>query len=121
MAAQWFVIQTESADNGTVKLLPSSAAAQDYITTRIASGVPPEQLRLFNADDTPFGVAYQPIVTIGTAGPKAPIPGSAVAAAPSKGAPAANGAATAAASDGTASEPAGTQDGVRLSSMFKTD
>jgi len=112
MAANWLVTEIEGADEGSVKLLPSSDAAQDYITARIADGAPPERLRLFNADDIPFGVAYQPIVTIGTDGPKAPSPG----AAPKNGANAANEAVPAA-----TGEPAGTKDGVRLSSMFNTD
>jgi len=116
MATNWFVIQIEGADDGIVKLLPSPDAAQEYITARIADGVPPDRLRLFNADDTPFGVAYQPIVTIGAEGPKTPIPGPAPTAAPTNGTPAADEPTPA-----DAREPAGTKDGVTLSSMFNPD
>jgi hypothetical protein len=127
MASNWFVIQIEGADDGTVKLLPSSDAAQEYITVRIADGVPPDRLRLLNADDVPFGVTYQPIVSIGADGPKAAkppafTPGTEPSTAANGGSPAqepvtvsavsGNGAAS------SAKQPAGTQDGVRMSSQF---
>jgi hypothetical protein len=138
MAASWFVIQIEGADGGTVKLLPSSEAAQEYITARVSDGVPPDRLLLFNAEATPFGVAYQPIVTIGTDGPKHAMPGAQPPAPAAKNGAsgAANGASaapeaqasargTAAGSSAepaaaaTASGPAGTPDGVRMSSQFR--
>jgi hypothetical protein len=110
MSANWFVIQIEGADGGTVKLLPSPEAAQEFITTRVSEGVAPDRLLLFNAEAMPFGVAYQPIVTIGTDGPKHPMPGTAA------NAPATNGAA---AGGEAGNDASAAQDDVRMSSQFR--
>jgi hypothetical protein len=125
MATNWLAIElAKGADEGIAKLLGNEQAAQAHIAERINGGVAPERLQLFSAVATPFGVAYQPIITIGEASAS----GAPAAAAPDAGA---TGQKPANGKDGqardnepvaaVASEAQGTQDGVRLSSMFKTD
>ncbi len=128
MATNWLVVEVEEgSDEGIAKLLSTEETAQEHIATRINGGIAPERLKLFAAADTPFGVAYQPIISIGSDGPKAPKPvatatGAPVTAPAKDAATATKEPAAVAAKDAPAEkkeEPAGTQDGVRFSSMFK--
>ena len=106
LSDEWLVIQLgEGADHGTVKLLPSADAAQEYLAATVASGVDQAHLLLFShTSSVDFSVAYQPVVKIAT-------PAQAAAAAGQDPAPA----------RAPQVEAQGTQNGVRLSSMFNTD
>lgn len=128
MATNWLVVElNEGTDEGAVKVISTEELAQEHIAARINAGVAPPRLQLYSGSNTPFGVTYQPIISIGTDGPKAPKPQAFTTGA--EPATAANGVsaaqepalASAGAANGAAAsvkQPAGTQDGVRMSSQF---
>ena len=128
MATNWLVIEMEDgADEGVVKVISTEELAQEHIAARINAGVAPPRLNLYSGSQTPFGVTYQPIVSIGTDGPKtakpqAFTPGAEPTVAENGGSPAqepvAVSAGAANGADASAKQPAGTQDGVRMSSQF---
>ena len=111
MSNQVIVIELgEATGEGSAKLVPGDKEAQEHIATRVNAGVAPDRIKLYSASETPFGVTYQPIISIGVDGPKTPQPGAVPAGATpapqAKPAPA------------STAEPAAAQSGVSMSSQF---
>lgn len=106
MTTEWLVIKTEEgSEQSSVQKFGSAEDVQSHIADLIADGVAAESLVLYNAKAVQFAVAYKPVVNLGDG-------------------PASDGAEAGEAGDAPAdaeAQPQGSQNGVRLSSMFKTD
>jgi len=115
VTTEWLVIKTEEgSEESTVQRFGSSDDVQTHVADLISGGVSAESLLVYNAKAVKFAVAYKPVVNLG--GESSSDAGEA----------ADEGAATdgSEAADSSASadlSPQGSQNGVRLSSMFKTD
>jgi len=103
VTAEWLVIRLEEgSEESRARRFGSAADVQEHIAELISDGVAAESLLLYDANLVKFAVSYKPVINLGDES---------------------NDDAGETAESDAKSEPEaqGSQNGVRLSSMFKTD
>ena len=105
MTTEWLVLRLEEgSEENSARRFSSSEEVQEHVAGLVAEGVPAEHISLYSARHIEFAVAYKPVVNL-SGGPADQVGPGETAAAPPANEPV----------------PQGSQNGVRLSSMFKTD
>ena len=102
LAGEWLVLRAdETVGEWSARRFSSSEEAQAHLATLVESGASTDSIRLYSANSMEFAVSYKPVVNL-------------------SGDPAEHDEVSPPA-DNTPLAPQGSRDGVRLSSMFKTD
>lgn len=125
MTARTMILVSDGDGSGRVQLLEFADGneAEQRLEQLLEEGVPQESIRAFNAVELEMQVSHRPVVSLNggaaggaTAAPSESAPSAANSQVEQGGAAEADGAPAAGASD-----PQGSRDGVRFSSLFKPD